>query len=806
MKKNKDNTITLSNKVITRPFFVSMLVIILLFFATLTYINTNGTKTITENQIAQIEELIIQSKKDYIQTAVSRTINDIKLDKELLQKEINIEDPNFKELLKKRASERIRKTILKDSGYIWVNEIIDYNGGDDYAIRKIHPNLPKIEGSLLSTNTTDIKGNMPYLTELNGIKKNGQLFFKYWLKKHNSNKISQKLTYAELCKELDWIIATGVYLDDVDSLISEEINKGKAVINKQIMIATIMIIIAVIIAFITVISFRSRIQKTINFFTNQVQQRENTLNLFNENLEKVIEKRTSQLKESEQRYKSLFKNNQSVMMLIDPENGNILDVNKAAVEFYGYSIEEITNMKINQINILEDSNIKKAIDKTLQSNQSYFTFKHKLANNEIKDVEVYTERLQIRGRDLLYSIIHDITQLRKTQQELLIAKDKAEESDKLKSAFLANMSHEIRTPMNSILGFSSLLASPDNSPEKAKQFIDIIFNSGEQLMTIINDIVDISKIESNQLNITLSSISINKTLQHIFEVLQKNASDRGKKKLNLNLILPPNNLDYTIETDEIRLIQICNNLLNNSLKFTETGKIEFGYHEIHSDNKTFLEFYVKDTGCGIPESQFESIFERFSQTPEDSFKEGNGLGLSITKGLVLLLGGTIHLDSQLNKGSTFYFTIPFNSASVVSNKQELSEPENKIYNFSGIKILIAEDDISSFSFLEEILTETHADILHASNGLDLLNSLPEINPDLVLLDINMPIMNGYQVIKEIRKTNSDLTVIAQTAYAMPEEKNRILKAGCNDYLAKPINKQELFKVLFKHINKTKNYF
>ncbi|MBI9059784.1 MAG: response regulator [Labilibaculum sp.] len=806
MKQHNNIKNKFSQKAITQPFIVAILVVILIFFITFTYINIRSTKEITGNQIQQIEKLIIQSKKDYIQTAVNRTIQHIKLEETSLLEELKRNNPKitskdtlFLKQLKRRCATHIRNITLKDSGYIWVNEILNYNGGDNYAIRKVHPNLPETEGLYLSTNLKDTKGNTPYLAELEGIKQNGQLFFKYWFKKPQSNQISQKLTYAKLYKKFDWIIATGVYLDDVESIITTEIEKGKNVANRQIVLSIFMIVLSLILALITLLIFNARIKRTVQYYISQVNQNEKSLNEFNENLEKLVEERTSQLNESEQRYKALFKKNQSVMMLIDPSNGKIVDANQAAIDFYGYSFEIITSMKINQINTNSNADIKNAIIKTTTNNKSYFTFKHQLASGELRDVEVYSEMLFVNRKELLFSIIHDISDIKRTQQELLEAKKKAEESDKLKTAFLANMSHEIRTPMNAILGFSGLLASPANSPEKTKRFIEIISNAGEQLMTIINDIVDISKIESNQLNISLSKISVNKTLINIFDVLKKNAIEREKYNIELKLHLPKNDQDYIIETDEIRFIQICNNLLNNSLKFTDKGIIEFGYRKLSNDAKSHLEFYVRDTGCGIPEEKFDVIFDRFSQVTDEIFREGNGLGLSITKGLISLLDGKIKLESTVNVGTTFYFTIPLKDTSTPEPTPNIMFDEKEEYDFSGTKIIIAEDDLTSFSFLNEVLLHTNATIQHVYNGAELLKSLENNSPDIILLDINMPVMNGYQAIKEIRKTDKDLIVIAQTAYAMQEEKERILNAGCDDYISKPIKKKDLYKILSKHI-------
>ena len=242
---------------------------------------------------------------------------------------------------------------------------------------------------------------------------------------------------------------------------------------------------------------------------------------------------------------------------------------------------------------------------------------------------------------------------------MVIERDKAEESDRLKSAFLANMSHEIRTPMNAIMGFSGLLKSSDLTHEKRNHFIDIINISGERLMVIINDIVDISKIESNQIRVDLQEIKLNSVLTEIVEIQKKSNRELMKKDVKLNLISPIDYDGFFITTDQSRFVQIFNNLINNAVKFTEKGTIDIGYGLKYYREKAFLEFYVKDTGCGIPKDKFEAIFDRFSQAGENDFKTGNGLGLSICKGLITILKGQIWLESKENVGSTFYFTLPY---------------------------------------------------------------------------------------------------------------------------------------------------
>lgn len=653
---HKDN---IAPKDISNRFFFSLFLIILLFSISFIYIYKKNIASINKRNIEQTKNRIIQAKKDYLKTAIDRTFIEI----QLLEK-IPLDKTNSTpEKLKEHAKTIIRNTILKDSGYIFVNEIINYEGGDKYAIRAVHSNLPDTEGNYLSTNTQDIKGNTPYLTELEGVKAKGELFFTYWFKKFGQEKISHKLTYVKLYKKYNWIIGTGVYLDDVDDYISNEIIKNKLVKDQQNRILVILVIITLALAIITAIFYKERIHKILKFYIDQVKDRELALKKINESLEKTIKIRSEQLNQSEKSYRAIFHNNQSIMMLIDPNNGNIVDANQAALNFYNYSLEEFTSIKISDINILPPKKVKQAMEIS-KSQSNYFLFKHRLSSGEIKDVEVYSEHMIINNNELLFSIVHDISELRKTQQELIIAKKRAEESDKLKTAFLANMSHEIRTPLNSILGFSDLIINPHNTLEQNSRFSNIINTSGLQLMRIIDDIIDISHIESKQLKVSLSPISTNKTLEKIADTFKNTVLNSKNKVVDFKLQIPNTKKDFIINTDEVRFTQICNNLLRNAWKFTNEGYIEIGYIHIKNNSKEHLKFYVKDTGCGIAENKFDLIFDRFSQVAYDEYREGNGLGLSITEGLVKLLGGEMELESTLGKGSCFYFTIPLNFPSI----------------------------------------------------------------------------------------------------------------------------------------------
>ena len=391
-----------------------------------------------------------------------------------------------------------------------------------------------------------------------------------------------------------------------------------------------------------------------------------------------------------------------------------------------------------------------------------------------------------------------LKQIKEINDELNIEKEKAEESDRLKSAFLANMSHEIRTPMNSIIGFSEIMGMKDFTNKKKKEFLQHITNSGKQLLRLIDDIIDISKIESNQLKLEYRECFIDECIEELIESIENSLIKKMGKNIRIEFI-PDEMFDHPIfKTDEVRFKQIIGNLLSNAAKYTEKGKISVGYKIIKRNNAEYLEFFVKDTGIGISARGQENLFGRFYQADNRGQIEGAGLGLSITKALIEMLGGKIWMSSELNVGSVFYFEIPL--ILVETKKTDDSLKKNiPTLDYSDKLIYIAEDDISSFILLEEFLDDTGINIQHAATGLSLLNLIDKKLPDIILLDISMPIMNGYEAIKEIRKKNLKIPVIAQTAYAMQDERNAIISAGCDDYISKPVDRVELMSLISKYI-------
>jgi PAS domain S-box-containing protein len=390
-------------------------------------------------------------------------------------------------------------------------------------------------------------------------------------------------------------------------------------------------------------------------------------------------------------------------------------------------------------------------------------------------------------------LIRSINRIQKINEELEVAKHKAEESDRLKSSFLANMSHEIRTPMNGIIGFSEIMADPKLDPLRRAEYAKIVIDSSKQLLSIVNDILDISRIEAGLVCLSKEEVCVNELIQILFAFFEPQARNKNILLRSMNSLSHEASKVYT---DKTRLRQVLTNLLNNALKFTDEGEIEFGYL-LKGDA---LEFYVRDSGIGIPVVLHEKIFEPFLQveTEISYYFGGTGLGLSISRKLTELLGGKIWLESQPGTGSVFYFTLPYNHP--VGNKILKNEPERvQGLQADGKLVLIAEDDDTNYLYLETALAKTNIRILRASDGIEALEICKNDHDiHFVLMDIKLPLMDGYEATRKIKQVKPDLPIIAQTAYAMNEDRKKALDAGCDDYISKPIRLTELMSLIEKY--------
>ncbi|MBN2615407.1 MAG: response regulator [Bacteroidales bacterium] len=510
-------------------------------------------------------------------------------------------------------------------------------------------------------------------------------------------------------------------------------------------------------------------------------------------LEEAREKRAR--KEAELQLKLLSRSIEQgpVSIVITNAKGDIEYTNPKFTEITGYEFAEV---KGKNPSILQSGKYTKEYYKnmweTILSGEVFVAeMVNKKKNGEFFwELTIISAVLDNQGEITHFvSVMQDITETKKLWDELVQAKERAEESDRLKSAFLANISHEIRTPMNGILGFMGLLKESDLANEIKNQYIDLVNVSGHRLLHTVNDLVEISKIEAGQMKVEFSSVSMDDTMNFLYQFFQKEAADKGLE-LTMTNGLKAN--EKIVRTDKKKLESIFINLLNNALKFTPEGSVHFDVSLLGDQ----LEFSVRDTGIGIPEDRMSTIFDRFVQADLSYSKayEGSGLGLSIAKAYIDMLEGKIWVDSKPGRGTAFYFSIPYVKADPSQNEEETEFREVKSKKSKSGIILVAEDDVISFSFLKHLLNKAGYQLLGATNGKDTVQVCkehPEIS--LILMDIKMPGMNGLEATKHIRKFNKEVPIIAQTAYAMEGDHEMVLKAGCNDYISKPIAKLTLLE-------------
>ena len=492
-------------------------------------------------------------------------------------------------------------------------------------------------------------------------------------------------------------------------------------------------------------------------------------------------------------FEQLFQSSPEGIVILNQEDC-IIRCNNQFCEMFGYTPEEIIGKPINGV-IVPNELANEASELTHQAVTGivgHETVRQKKDGTRIQ-VSILARPIELPGGEIeLYGIYRDITSRKATEHELIHAKEKAEESDRLKTAFLNNLSHEVRTPLNAITGFSHLLKEKNLDNDKINHLTDVIQESSEQLLGIIDSIVRISAIETGLIDTHLKATNIPAILEKVYRRIEEKAS---KKLIKLRYHSMLGEEERFVHTDESKLLETLAVFVDNAIKFTDKGHVEFGCRQVSGH----IRFYIADTGCGIDEKHQEVIFDRFRQAECSgaNIHSGMGLGLPIAKAYVDLLGGEVWFDSSPGAGSTFYFTIPFKTA--VDQHYNKGKEGSSVMK-GGKTVLVAEDEEYNFYLTREILTFKDITVLHAWNGEEAVRFVKE-NPEigLIFMDIKMPVMGGFEATRQIKQIRPELPVVALTAYALIGDREKALKNGCDDYLSKPVSLKEFEAVVDKFL-------
>ncbi|MFO8053978.1 MAG: ATP-binding protein [Bacteroidales bacterium] len=490
------------------------------------------------------------------------------------------------------------------------------------------------------------------------------------------------------------------------------------------------------------------------------------------------------------------------MIIISPQ-GRIHELNPAAAEFLGVSPSDGRQQYVqNFIQGNKQAEFDKVVSSTIQKGASQ---NKNIVFNPPKGSIRYVElssAVMLENETLQYIglFIRDVSENVVYQKQLEKEKRRAQEADRLKTAFLSNMSHEIRTPMNAVIGFAELLNDIDTSKEEQREYSDLIIRNSTQLLGLIDDIIDVAKIEAGQVQIKKELFPLSEIVSRTSNIAREFIESEGKD-IGIKILTPEDTSADQVFTDPYRVIQVMKHLLSNAVKFTTKGTISAGYSVSTFNNKPAIRFFVRDTGIGIPEEKQALIFERFRQVEETHIRDykGAGLGLTICKKLIELLDGEIGFSSQTGEGSVFFFYLPMDALPEKTIKQK--KPEKvAAYNWPGKRILIAEDIEANYLYLEALLKPTGVHIVWTGDGDTTVEKcLEDGRIDLVLMDVQMPGMNGYEATAVIKKYRKALPVIALTAFASYNEQEKSIRAGCDFYLTKPLKAEILLPVIEKFI-------
>lgn len=502
---------------------------------------------------------------------------------------------------------------------------------------------------------------------------------------------------------------------------------------------------------------------------------------------------------------NIFKYADWGVAIVNPENLCLEMLNPAFAKMHGYTVADLVGTPLYELCQCESSELTAHL--SVAHEKGRYSSEHQHFHKDGHVLPVLVDIIIVRNKvaNQNYTVINlqDLSERKDYEKALMLAQNDAQKSERLKMAFLANISHEIRTPMNGILGFAELLRKNNLPKEKRTRFLDVILESGRHLLSVLNNILDVSKIESGEVKINPSVYPLNLMLVEMYTYFSSSQKFLSKKELTLYVKRGLSDEACRIVSDQAKLRQILFQLIDNAIKFTHKGEVEFGYRLIE-DAQT-LEFFVRDTGIGLTTDEQSFVFERFRQVDQTHTRKygGTGLGLSIARAYCEALGGTLWVESQKKQGAVFRFTIPYEPSKqknkYTENKQQNTKPMEE-RDWKTKTILVVEDDFISAQFFDEILESTGVKLLHVNNGKDAIEKCRQDETiDLVLMDIQLPRMTGYDATRAIKELKPNLPIIAQTANALIDDERRSVDAGCDAYITKPIIAKRLFKLLDQYL-------